>query len=263
MSETTIDTKTINELAGRPLALPIFEAQAIALPPGWTKEVIKQDVRELPAPKRTNRVVKAHELDGFISYVNRFKNEATALYCESYRQPALTARLDDHQPSKPSHVEHLAHFACPTTEEWNRWAGGDRKQTSQVEFAEFIEDNIRDVVAPTGIEFLTAITNFTDTRTVEFKSAQRLSDGTVQFSYNEKETAEQIRLPVEFQIAVPVFEGLTTNYKFKARLKYRLKDAKLTLWYELDRPDLVKREAYSDLIKIVEEQTSHHVHRAI
>jgi len=262
--KTEVDTKALQELAGKPQALPLHdEGTALALPPGWTAEVHFPDDDKREAPRRISREVSAHEIGGFISYVNRFKSEKTALYCTSDKSPSILARLDDHQPSAPSHVEHMARYGCPVTEEWGRWNAKHKANMDQKEFAEFIEDNIRDVAEPTGVEFLSAITNFRDTRQVEFNSAQRLSDGMVQFSYVEKETAQQVRFPTEIKIAVPVFMGLDTLYAVNARVKYRLKEGALTLWYELDRPDLVKREAYEELLTLVETETKLHVHRAI
>lgn len=266
MSETNVDTKTLPALLGKPLVIEVQGVPATALPPGWNVSLHHE---LLPAPQRTKRAVGAHEVGGFTSYVNRFKTAATALYCTSDEKPSLLARLDDHQLLAPSHVEHTVSFPCPHTEEWKRWLGFHQKRFSQQEFAEFIEDNLRDVVQPTGVEFLSAVTNFSDVRKVEFRSATRLGDGKVSFQYSDKDAMVEVLFPQEITIAIPVFAGHVgedskpVRYSIKARVKYRLNGPELSMWIELDRPDLVRKVAYADLIEKVELDTDLHVHRAI
>ncbi|MGH8446486.1 MAG: DUF2303 family protein [Solimonas sp.] len=262
--ETKVETKALADLVARPAPIPLYDTTVVALPPGWTAQKYEQEEDKLPAPARINRTVEAHEIGGFISYVNRFKSDATAQYCTGDKAPSLLARLDDHQPGKPSHVEHVVKYPCPVTEEWTRWLTMSKKLCGQKEFAEFIEDNIRDIVEPSGSAFLTAVTTFSDSRSVEMKSAQRLSDGMVQFSYTEKEgSAQQVQFPTKLQIAVPIFMGVETRYALEARVKYRIKEEQLVLWFELDRPDLVRRAAYTELLEKVEKETALQVHRAI
>lgn len=259
-TETTLPSEALPALLGKPVSIEIGGEPGIALPPGWTHNAFPE---LLPAPQRIARAVVAHEVGGLISYVNRFKSSKTALYCKSDKEPHLLARLDDHQPGDPSHVEHTAIFHCPVTEEWARWMGANSRKFNQQEFAVFIEDNLRDVVEPTGIDFLSAITNFSDVRKVEFRSATRLADGKVNFQYSDKEAMVEVVFPTKIVVAVPVFMGVPERYSMDARVKYRLNGSDLQMWFELDRPDLRRRAAYDDLIALVEKETGLPVHRAI
>lgn len=264
MSETTADTKILQELLATPEVFPMpDDIEALALPPGWTAQRFAPDEDQRPTPRRTARVIEAHEVGGLISYVKRFKDASTALYCKADKTPQVLAILDDHQPGQPMHAKHRALFGCPHTEEWTRWTAMDRKPKAQQEFAEFIEDNLRDIVEPTGAEFLTHVTNLVDTRSTEFKSATRLSDGMVQFQFVETDGGQSVKFPTRIAIAVPVFMGLPTRYRMDLRIKYRAGKDGLAMWYEIDRPDLTKTAAYAELLKLVEEQTGLQVHRAI
>lgn len=265
-NQTAVETSSLPQLLSKPQPFAIDQIdQVIALPPGWTHQRLKQDESLLEAPRRTMRTVEAWELSGLISYVNRFKTDKTALYCTHDKSPSVTARIDDHQKAGPAHAGHICQFPCPVTEEWGRWTGATGKPLDQQKFAEFMEDNIRDIIEPTGAEFMTAITNLSVKRNLEFKSGTRLSDGQVQFAYIETDGAQgQAVVPQKITVGLPIFMGVPKRYAIDARVKYRLeKDGKLILWFELDRPDLSRAAAYAELLQTITEQTGLEIHRAV
>ncbi len=218
----------------------------------------------LPAPTAIRRDVLAHDLRGLIAYVNKFKNEATQLYADPINAPSIIARLDDHMPHSPSHVSHTAKYPCPRTAEWNTWNGGNKIAKEQKSFADFLETNLRDIHDPNGAEMLQMATNFRDVSTAEFQSNVNRTSGRVQFQYVQKDSSTgQVQLPDTFKIAVPVFEGMDTRYVMLARLRWRLKEQVLSLWYELDRPDVTFRLAFDELVERVENEIGVDVFRAV
>lgn len=259
MSETTLPTNVLHAALTKPQLIDICGVPHVATPPDFQLHAME---KMLPQPRRIATTITAHDVTGFISYVLRFRGPATALYSGPRTTPGLYARLDDHQPGAPSHVSHNLSFLCPRTLEWTTWTAQDRKPLGQVEFAEFIERNLRDIVEPNGADLLTAALAFQDSGRAEFRSAVRLTDGRVQYQFVEKEDAGEIRFPAAIKVALPVFEGQTDRYACNARLRYRIKDGQLSIWFELDRPDLVLRQAYEDLMTTVEQQTGLIVHRA-
>lgn len=260
MSETSMNTSDLFQALGSPSMHDISGVPAVALPPGYKLELHEA---LLPEPRRIRQFIVAHEVGGFISYVNRFKSAKAAIYCAGRSSPKLAAVLDDDQPGEPSHRTHTCAFPCPLTLEWSTWIAADKKPMAQVEFAEFLERNLREIAEPNGADMLTAVLSFQDTGRAEFRSAVRLNDGRVQFQFIEKEDAGEIKFPSTLKVALPVFEGNPDRYAISARLRYRIKEGQLTIWYEMDRPDLVLRAAYEDLLTLVETQTGIGIHRAI
>ncbi len=104
--------------------------------------------------------------------------------------------------------------------------------------------------------------NFSSIRQADFKSSQRLQDGIVQFQYVEDEKAGELKMPERIKLGIPVFRS-GEAYKISARLKYTIKDQTLTIWYELERPDLVLDDAYSQAIKYIEEKTNIEIYRGM
>lgn len=262
MSTTQTNTADLAGLLKPPHEFTVDGIQHIALPPGWTMETLDKNLRE---PRRIKAHINAHDVRGFIDYLEIFAaQDITAIYAGPRNQPKLEARIDDHTPGMPSHVTHKATYACPLTHEWQQWIGYNNKPMSQVAFAEFVENNIGDVVAPTGTELLNACLTFQDTGSVEFNSAIRLGDGRVQFKYIEKDESKELKFPERVSIGIPVFEGMTGRFPIEAKLRYRIdKEKGLELRYILERPDIVLNAAYEALMTHVSDATGLRIIRAI
>ncbi len=235
------------------------------LPHGYTAKPMPE-LLEREAPARIRRKVQAHDIRGFVDYVNEFKVlnfVCSRIYAGPVTAPTIEARLDDHGINAPSNVTHLCTFGCPTTHEWRTWTGKNRQAFGQVEFAEFIEENIRDVMEPSGADLLAATLDFSDSGSADFRKAVRLSDGRIQFSYVQNGAASNVEFPNLLKLGLPVFEGVPTLYAVSARLRWRLKETDLKLWYELDRPDLTLRLAHDALIEKIGAETGLQVYRAV
>lgn len=252
MEEKDSSAAVIRELASIK-EFTIEGVPAIAVPPNYK---IEQFPQLLSAPKSIERSVQAHDVAGFVAYVNRFKTEATALFASLTQPLTLKGFLDYHAPGAPSHVRHILTCGMEHSEEWKRWTASNKKAMAQKEFGTFLEDNLKDVVEPRGSDLLALALNFSNMRTVEFKSSQRLSDGQTQLQYVEKDGGVgEAKLPEKIGLALPVFRGDTHAYKVSARLKLLVKEANLAIWYELERSDLVIEQAYADVLELVEKET--------
>ena len=64
---------------------------------------------------------------------------------------------------------------------------------------------------------------------------------------DDQQTLTQMKLFEKIAIGIPVFWN-GDAYQITARLRYRVKDGKLTFWYELIRKDKVFEDASNNLI---------------
>lgn len=168
--------------------------------------------------------------------------------------PALLEMLQHATQRLGGHRDFLATYSCPLSVEWKRWMAksqhGENKQgMKHTDFVQFLEDNLPDIIKPVASVLLQAVRSFEAKKDVKFGSAVRLDNGDVSFKYTD-ETVQvgsgegAIVLPDQFTICVPVFDG-GGKYEVDARVRYRIGQGGLVLWYELVRPHKVLEHAFA------------------
>lgn len=239
----------------------------VALPPGWTLQEKDDDQKLLATPRRKIAKVRLRDADSFIEYIKRHGSLTdSTIWCEAdYKagKVAFLGILNDHgeDEAKADWRDHRAHFSPEFSEEWVRWLGKNKQGFSQAEFASFIEDNLKDIAAtdnsPTGAQMLEMALTFEANQDMRFKSAIRLQNGGVQMSFvqdDDAQTLQKMSVFDRFSLGFPVFWG-GDAYRVDARLRYRVRDGKLTFWFELIRQDKVLEAATQTLIEQIREKT--------
>jgi uncharacterized protein YfdQ (DUF2303 family) len=229
---------------------------AYALEPAGT--VIFDLEKFLPAPRRIVQTVTFENVASFVAYANRFKQDSSVVF-SAPKQGAFTAILDYHKaPDAPAWGSHIAKLKLQPTEEWAAWRESNRKEMDQAEFAEFIEERYREIADPPAATMLEVALTFEAKKDVEFRSGMRLENGQVSFVYNEEigatTRAGTVEVPTKFKLFFPVFEGQGQEF-VEARFRYRLRDAKLALWYDLIRPDKLIASAVDDVALQIKNET--------
>lgn len=269
--ETENIAQTVAAVAKQPIVLLDEDALAphrkvIALPHGWTYDVIDEEKNQ-PHPRRAVGTFNFDEIDSFAAYVNRHGTlERTTVWCKAdfpKGQLYFRAVLDDHHAlGVPGHREWIAGWEPAKSEEWKEWTTNSGKQMSQVEFAYFIEQNLKDIATaegyPSGTQMLAMATNLDITQDSKFKSQAKLQSGGVRLTYiedSDEATEKAMEIFSKFAIGVQVFRG-ADGFRIDARLRYRMNQGKLTFWYELIRPDVTLEEASQKLVLQLREKVT-------
>ncbi|MDE2441598.1 MAG: DUF2303 family protein, partial [Betaproteobacteria bacterium] len=111
--------------------------------------------------------------------------------------------------------------------------------------------------SPTGAQMLEMALTFEANQDMRFKSAIRLQNGGVQMSFvqdDDAQTLQKMSVFDRFSLGFPVFWN-GDAYRVDARLRYRVRDGKLTFWFELIRQDKVLEAATQTLIAQIREKT--------
>ncbi len=257
------EMKTPLEIASEPNG----NIKRVALPPGWKLEERDDDAKLLDVPRRKLAKVKLHDPESFIGYTKRHGSltDSTVWCVADYRagKVSFLAILNDHGEDADAQNwrDHRATFQPEFSEEWNRWIGEHKQPFSQAEFASFIEDNLKDIASvegqPTGAQMLEMALTFEANQDMRFKSAIRLQSGGVQMSFtqdDDAQTLQKMQVFDRFSVGFPVFWN-GDAYRIDARLRYRVREGKLTFWYELIRQDKVLESATQTLIEQIREKT--------
>lgn len=203
------------------------------------------------APSRIKKRIIFSDADSFVKYFNKFKNEDSVIFCQ-HEQATFTGVIDANAKDKPAHEEHKVTYQPIFSRQYNAWDESDGKGMSQESFTSFIEKNLLDIIEPDSADLLEISRGLQAKKSINFVSGIRLADGSHQIAYEEevKGTSAKgnIKIPEEFTVGFPIFKN-GEGYKLKAKLRYRIKEAQLVIWYELQS----KEQALEDAIKSVTE----------
>lgn len=237
------ETKALSELLNSQHVHEINKQPLMVLPEGYTVADLED---YLPAPRRIRRKQAFRSVDSFIDYVGRFATEASVVFADEHNT-CLKAIIDYHQSAEsPSWCDHVATYDCPFSKEWKEWMAYNGKNIAQSDFAEFLEERAQDVVKPAGAELLEIALQFKVIRQACFGSAIRLNTGEFQFQFSEENQKGTVELPEIIHIGVAPFHN-GEKYEVKARLRYRLREGRLTLSYHLVDPHRFVEHAFNEL----------------
>lgn len=234
---------------GDPYALE--PGQAYAIPTTRDGDVVFREANEgeLSAPVRARGTTEAYNVDSFAHLWGKYSGTHSEVFGDPNRYD-FTAVLDADSGGGglAGFREHRIHMPLLKTEAWIQWETMHGKMVSQVDFAEFLEARIGDVVRPTGADMLELATTLEASSTVEFKSTVSLSSGARQFAYEEQQTARagqtgQLEVPKDIELGIAPFEG-GESFRVTARFRHRIRNGSLSLGVVLDNPQDVVRAAF-------------------
>ena len=206
------------------------------------------------APERREGTAVVTVLQSFIDLVNRHKDEGSAIFAETvWPSPKLTAVIDYHETDGTARFgRHRVVYGFPVSDELKAWADQNGKAMTQADFAAFVENRIADLASPTDAERIAAERDFKTTFAVpsdmvslsrglavrvaaEAKNAVLLQSGESEIVFREEhrnDAGEKITVPGLFMVSVPAFRD-GDPVRILARLRYRLREGKLTWFYQL------------------------------
>ncbi|RQS39794.1 DUF2303 family protein [Burkholderia sp. Bp8990] len=198
----------------------------------------------LDNPTRHRSQIVVDDVKSFVSLANEFKGDATKVY-GTVTPPKFVAIFN--APSAkagPGWNDHRVSYVCPLSIEWKTWTGKNKQPMNQADFAQFIEDNLPDLLD--GATLLEVSRTLEAKKKVNFASGIRLSDGQNEFTYEEQIEGTagkgKFKVPEVFELGIPVFTG-GPLYKVRARLRYRINEGKLVLWYDIERSHKILEDA--------------------
>ncbi len=214
--------------------------------------------RAEPAPRRKSGTVQLGDLNSLLQYMaDQGAQDIGYVYADPDRR-TITAVFND-QKGSPGWRDHRAEYTAALTPEAKRWLENNSKELSQMEFAEFIEDNLADLHGAEGETLLAVATTIVASTGINFSSARRLDNGQTQLIYNENIDARagadgSLVIPKTFTLGLRLFKN-GEGYKLTARLKYRLHGQAVKFRYELDRPEKALEDAFAGYVEQVRNAT--------
>ena len=233
------------------------------------------------SPDRITGTATLRDEASFIAHVKEMRMPNTSIFANpDASAPSLTAVYDYHavfgDTQEPAFGVHRAHWPLALSKEWKAWTGAAGKSMSPTEFAEFLELYVPDVYwgdqhsdftkklieqlelrLATPSSLIALSRNLAVNVDVNVRQAQTLSSGEIAMTYVEQHRdgeGQPLRVSNAFLIAIPVFFGGPT-YQLLARLRYRLREGKITWAYDLHRTDLAFDAAFKEICERVQSET--------
>ncbi len=226
--------------------------RSVIVPDGYRVERLAP--ADEPLPDHVKQAVDLQDLPSFIGYVNDYRTDASRIFVDMPAADFL-AVIDYHAQDRPARCAHAVAFTPPLAEEWKRWTAIDGKPMGQAAFAEFLEENLRDVVAPAGADVLETVASLKAVKQVQFESGLELQSGAVQLTYHEQVEGagkNTLEVPSQLTLGVPVFFN-GERYEVSAFLRYRIGEGKLAFVVKLHQRQYIERDAVLAMVKQVEE----------
>lgn len=250
---------------GNPIQNPHQDGPAAIIIPADAK----LEFFDRPAvPFRKKGIIELDDIDSFIAYYTGNNETHKAIYA-SLEPLSFVGLLNDHLPESGGGKQGWRDYGCRYTprhsKEWAAWTGRNKNPFEGNDaFAEWLEDNLVDVIEPDNGKLLEIAINFKVNSTASFSNVKRLADGNTQMHYTNtvegksSTSAGEVKIPELFVIEIPVFQGRNaTKYRVEARFRFRLHGGNLRIAYELVRPHKVIEQAFCDLVdKIANEATT-------
>lgn len=237
-------------------------------------------------PRRRKGTVETNDLASFVLATNQFKDEGSCLFASREPAPTLIAVINYHlsgpetvpgigtESTVARHCDHKIRYRFPVSDEWKAWGDLAARAFSQRDFAELLEDRIRDVLPQPTSEDLTdeRFPGLVDlagaiggtwagpSKLMELsrglsvhvqskvKDARNLSSGEAQIQFETEHrdaSGELLRVPSLVLIGIPVFDG-GPLYRIAVRLRYRVAGGAITWRLEPWRMDLAFRHAFEE-----------------
>ncbi|MFB7228481.1 DUF2303 family protein [Streptomyces fimicarius] len=254
----------VAQAAVAPQALEPGKVHVVALGRGQFQQIDLTGPQHTGIPARKSGTTVVRDVDSFLEYFDKHGDNYSEVYAD-VESRTITAVLDAHTAHDARWSGHRLELRLRATSAWKAWMGSDNELMSQAMFAEFIEDNLVDLVEPNAATMLELAQSFEATTSAEFQSSQRLDSGQRRFSFVEDVQAKagakgDIVIPATLTLALRPFEGCEA-YKVTARFRYRLDRQKgeLRLGFKIERPEDTLAAAFEDIRTLVDNGISEEI----
>lgn len=252
--------KTLVALGTRPQNAIILPngGQAVVIPEGYRAHTFAPLEEPLP---RIRQGVTFHDQKSFVSYVNRYKVDASRLFAEpgflAQGSAHVVGIIDYHQPTSADYGVHVANYAPRYSDQWTFWRKACQQELSQVAFAELIEEARADISDPLAANLLDIVRTFKANKKVEFDSVVYQPGGDVKLAFSEQtqQQGSSGALPEKMTLGIPVyFRG--TVYAVPVFVRYRVGQGAVKFQLKMDRADVIEDAAFSELTEAIARDTA-------
>lgn len=208
----------------------------------------------LLTPESFGRAITDHRDDRTQVFADNEKSEITAVF--DFLKSG--GRHGDDQTSDMGWGQLRAVIGFAESRKLKEWRRTLEWMT-QIEFANFIEDHLEDVLTPSGQDLLTIATDLEASSTGGFKGKVNLDNGSVRLAFSA-ETETTVEVPRNLTLGIPLFEH-GDRYKLGARLRFVIQGGSVKFRLLFTNLQDAKEQEFERIVQEIEEKTSQPIYR--
>lgn len=220
-------------------------------------DVHSHDDARAPAPPRRKGSATLDELDSFVEYVTRYKNDDTVAWADAERF-TVTAVFNEHpaggELDNAGFRDNRAIYTCPRSQEWIDWTSLDGKALTQARFGDWIEQHLDDLAGPNPslpdfpkpTEVLEMARKLSINIGGQYKREINPTTGEGTLISKQEHTQDSTKIPRAFLLKIPVFQGGTAYY-VEARVRFVLGESGPAFTYLMHNRHLIERDAFGEV----------------
>jgi len=214
------------------LAEGIPDKKIVIIPDGYKVEEIETEELN-PTPYRATGSRNLSTVASFLAYVEREMQPGTTVCFAKERDGSFEAIFNySGGAGAPGWKDHSASLSLEKTTSWLRWMNLHGKRKGQLEFCDFIEANMDDIVEPDAATIIEMVTTLKVTRNAAFTSVVDPRTGFATVNYIETTKGEnggtgagQAEFQNRMVIGLNPFKGKDSDrFTAKANLRFELPD---------------------------------------
>jgi uncharacterized protein YfdQ (DUF2303 family) len=206
------------------------------------------------APLARAATAGVDDLASLIAYVNRQKLDGqTVGFARKEGGPVVVVAIDWHRANDgaPGWCRDRVTYRPKLSRQWVEWTSLAKAKVGQDAFADFLEDHLDDVSergdSPRKLDLLQMARDLHVSVGSKFQRTVDPSTGDVTLAAITDSGQSKTKIPREFVIAIPVFEGSDVLYAIRVGLKLELVGADAFFHVRPKNTDVALDDAFGDV----------------
>ena len=227
-----------------------------------SRSIISREKEEKEGPFNRKGVISCHTIESLAHAYEQYKSSKTRIFADAESKLIKTIfdfhNGEDEGRSTNGWAQFSADMQLKQSRKLNEWS----KLTEwhdQVDFANFLEDHLEDVVVPSGQELLALATDLEANKDASFKGKMNLQDGSVQLNYQE-DVQTSVAVPQNLSLGIPIFEH-GDLYTVKVRLRFRVTGGGVRFKIVFTNLEDTIQHHFEELVQKLEEKVKTVVYR--
>ena len=210
----------------------------------------RRTVRDTGRPLRNTGTIDVADVESFVLMVGRENIPETTIVTANMDRRQFTAIVNFAEDGqKAGHGDRKISLEMQTTLEHDRWTKNNRARMTQLQLADFLEENLENITEPPAAEMIEMISNLKVKRNAVYHAVIETETGEQSLSFSETIKGEtqngSFDFKSKFKIAITPFRG-SKPYEITCNLRFSVDDQSLRIFFSMVNISKVVEHAFEE-----------------